>query len=142
MVCELFLFTPSADISRWKLSSRFFSVLTKLDKIFHTSAMIWKNFANFVPEAEEEAGSAEEQPASNRLSRHTEIVTSGVAFRGWAHYFRRRLWLKKPNAAQPPRLACPMDFASTFSEGLFAGALLRAFGCQCSCAGVQCCKTV
>ncbi len=32
---------------------------------------------NFALEAEEEAGSAEEQPASNRLLRHTEIVFSG-----------------------------------------------------------------
>ena len=53
-------------------------------------------FVTLPSEAEEETDSAEEQPASNRLSRHTEIMTSGVVRDGYAHYFRRRPWLRKP----------------------------------------------
>lgn len=34
-------------------------------------------FVTLPSEAEEEAGSAEEQPASNRFLRHTEIVGTG-----------------------------------------------------------------
>lgn len=42
---------------------------------FHVNAMpVVDFFVILLSEAEEETGSAEEQPASNRLLRHTEIV--------------------------------------------------------------------
>jgi hypothetical protein len=47
-------------------------------------------------EAEEETGSAEEQPASNRLSHYTEIVSGTVIIHGCAFfYFRQCLMAKK-----------------------------------------------
>ena len=39
---------------------------------------------NFASEAEEETGSAEEQPASNRLPHYTEIVSGTVTMHGCA----------------------------------------------------------
>lgn len=51
----------------------------------------------FAPWVEEEASSAEEQLASNRLIRHAEIVetTRGCHAQPRFYNFRRRLWLKK-----------------------------------------------
>ena len=44
-------------------------------------------FVTLPSEAEEETGSAEEQPASNRLSRHTEIVIRSAVSDGGALLF-------------------------------------------------------
>ena len=54
-------------------------------------------------EAEEETGSVEEQPASNRLSHYTEIVFGTVIMHGCAFsILGGDAWLRKPNQAATP----------------------------------------
>ena len=64
------LYTSDID----KFGVWFFDLEAKLVIFIHTSNNV-KIFSVTLPsEADEEAGSAEEQPASNRLLRHTGIV--------------------------------------------------------------------
>jgi hypothetical protein len=45
---------------------------------------------------EEEAGSAEEQPASNMVDGYT--IVKGTFTGSLSFYYRHPLWLKKPNS--------------------------------------------
>lgn len=114
----------------------------KFSKISRSFNAYREIFVTLPSEAEEETGSAEEQPASNRLLCHTEIVTSGVVRYGYAHYFRRRPWLRKPIPAQVLRQVYPTDYASNVSARRSLHERLRAFCCRCSCEAARCCKTV
>ena len=64
------LYTSDID----KFGMCLFDLEAKLVIFIHTSNNVNIFSATLPPEAEEEAGSAEEQPASNRLLRHTGIV--------------------------------------------------------------------
>ena len=64
------LYTSDID----KFGVWFFDLEAKLVIFIHTSNDIRIFSVTLPPEAEEEAGSAEEQHVSNRLPRHTGIV--------------------------------------------------------------------
>ena len=71
MPSELIVFTPTTVIVQRSLHRPPKAKLT----IFPDTANVIGNFLLTLPlEAEEETGPAEEQPASNRFPRHTEIV--------------------------------------------------------------------
>ena len=135
---ELFAFTPTTVIVQRSLHR---PPKAKLTIFPDTAIAIGKFLLTLLPEAEEETGSAEEQPASNRFPRHTEIVFRGVVGKGCAHYFRRRPWLRKPKPGLWPRPACPMDCASSVSGRLFPYGLHRESCSLCSCVDVPYCRT-
>ena len=79
---ELFAFTLTTVIVQRLLHRPPKAKLT----IFPDTAIAIGNFLlTLLMEAEEETGSAEEQPASNRFPCHTETVFRGVVGQGCAH---------------------------------------------------------
>ena len=92
-------------------------------------------------EAEEEAGSAEEQPASNRLSHYTETVSGTVITDGCAFFVSgSATWLRKPTQAALPH-GSPTDYANNVFAHQFACAPWLVSASRCSYEVVLCCKT-